>query len=185
MARSPSSRKRIPDRLMPVFDPDSRPSFGAVHLNGLHAKYIRTKNPLYAWAALNWCWSHGHNDVVPQWCVEYFVDASFKLNNLMPSDFSPEAGGKGRSTMGDVPPSSDMTAALGLISNGRNAFRDAWSESRSARAAVEYTDLRNAGLSAKDSLERVREWLGVSDEDQARKSYERESGCLPAKPQGR
>ena len=86
--------------------------------------------------------------------------------------------------MGQVPTASEMTAALGLTSNGRNAFRDAWSESRSARAAVHYADLRRAGQSAKEALESVRGWLGVSDEDQARKIMKEGKRLLSGKTYG-
>lgn len=144
-------------------------NFTKVHLAGLHARYKRTKNPLYAWAAICWCHGEFPRTEIPEWCLDYFAEAGAKLNSLMPNDYSWETGGKGRQMMGVVPTSDKMTKAMGLTSGGRNAFRDAWSESRSARAAGEYLDLRHAGWSAKDALLRTMEWLGVDDEAQAQK----------------
>lgn len=184
MTRRPETKKRIPDPLIPAYDGFFRNQFGPVHLNLLHSKYLTTQNPLYAWAAISWCRSDGAKDPIPEWCIQYFVQAGDRLNSLMPTDFSPETGGKGRDMMGQVPTASEMTAALGLTSNGRNAFRDAWSESRSARAAVHYADLRRAGQSAKEALESVRGWLGVSDEDQARKIMKEGKRLLSGKTYG-
>ncbi len=143
--------------------------FTKLHLRLLEARYRATANPLWAWAALQWCIGEVPRTPIPEWCIAYFVDAARRLTQLAPTDYSEERGGKGRSYAAKAPKLREITNALRLTRKGGSAYRDAWSTSRSARAAEKYYMLRAAKWPAKDALNEVMEWLGAPDEDQAKK----------------
>ena len=62
-----------------------------------------------------------------------------------------------------------MLHALGFTSKGRNAFKSADAEVRAVRAAVRFRELRSSGTSYSEALTKVKEWLGMEDENNAKR----------------
>ena len=154
---------------------EANPPFSEVYLASLSARFDATRkgdrdgNPLVVWGAILWCLGEHPKTELPGWCLDYLERTARRLNTLACADHSEETGGKGRGHAPATPTAGKLLRVLGFSSKGRNAFWDAWGERRKQGAAVRYMEMRKAGVSAKDALPAVMEWLGVDDEDQAKR----------------
>jgi hypothetical protein len=138
-------------------------SFTSVYLDSLRTLFEATRNPVYVWSTILWCLGEYPETPLPRWCLDYLEISARNLNALYPIDYSEHTGGRGRKAFPKAPDAAQMVKALGLIRGTKNAFRDARSDSRNVRAAVEYLQRRKMKWPAKEALAEVMEWrlIGV------------------------
>ena len=96
-------------------------------LEDLEGLYEETRNPLYAWAAIEEC-RKGNipRRPLPDWCRNYLETVACELLTLAESDGEPSKK------------AGHMAAALALTRRGKNAFKDYAANQANAQLAFWY-----------------------------------------------
>ncbi len=138
-----------------------------VHLENMRTAFAVTANPFFVWQAIHWCRNERPQTDVPEWCLEHLGQVASRINSLGHVD-AVGLIGKGRGRAPETPTPAEMLRALGFISQGRNAFRNAGSQMRKVRAAGRFEAMRSAGTPYKAAFEEVMDWLGEPNETRAK-----------------
>jgi hypothetical protein len=137
------------------------------YLMNLEHFYKETNNPVMVWWAIHWCLNEGPQHAFPDWCLDYLAETAAKLGRLGQEVVGDavtvgEIGkGSGRAR---TPTANQLMAILGFSTQGKSAFRQAFSDMRKLRAASRFDGLVRSGVPPAKAMEIIRVWLGEPED---------------------